>query len=29
VPETPKVRLTTPEKNGLRTYFDLLENSGR
>ncbi len=26
VPETPKVRLTTPDRNRLRTYFDLLEN---
>lgn len=26
VPETPKVRMTTPERNSLRTYFDLLEN---
>jgi dipeptidyl aminopeptidase/acylaminoacyl peptidase len=26
VPETPKVRITTPERNSLRTYFDLLED---
>ena len=26
VPETPKVRVTTPDRNRLRTYFDLLEN---
>ena len=26
VPETPKVRMTTPDRNRLRTYFDLLEN---
>ena len=26
VPDTPMVRLTTPEKNRLRTYFDLLED---
>jgi dipeptidyl aminopeptidase/acylaminoacyl peptidase len=26
VPESPKVRTTTPERNALRTYFDLLEN---
>ena len=26
VPETPKVRMTTPERNTLRTYFDLLED---
>lgn len=26
VPETPKVRMTTADRNRLRTYFDLLEN---
>ena len=26
VPETPRVRLTSPERNSLRTYFDLLED---
>ena len=26
VPETPRVRVTTPDRNRLRTYFDLLEN---
>jgi len=26
VPTTPKVRVTTPDRNRLRTYFDLLEN---
>ncbi|MGH7501944.1 MAG: S9 family peptidase [Longimicrobiales bacterium] len=26
VPQTPKVRITTPDRNRLRTYFDLLEN---
>jgi dipeptidyl aminopeptidase/acylaminoacyl peptidase len=26
VPETPMVRITTPEPNRLRTYFDLLED---
>jgi dipeptidyl aminopeptidase/acylaminoacyl peptidase len=26
VPETPKVRITTPDRNALRTYFDLLED---
>ena len=26
VPETPKVRVTTPDRNRLRTYFDLLES---
>ena len=26
VPETPKVRVATPDRNGLRTYFDLLED---
>lgn len=25
VPQTPKVRMTTPDRNRLRTYFDLLE----
>ncbi|HJO30709.1 MAG TPA: prolyl oligopeptidase family serine peptidase [Acidobacteriota bacterium] len=25
IPETPKVRVTTPDRNRLRTYFDLLE----
>ncbi len=26
IPETPQVRLTTPDRNRLRTYFDLLES---
>jgi dipeptidyl aminopeptidase/acylaminoacyl peptidase len=26
VPETPMVRMTTPDRNTLRTYFDLLED---